>query len=39
MNPKAGSFNIDHRLQRHYTVIGIDTPEQIVMSYIFTSML
>ena len=39
MNPKAGSFLINPRLQRHYTVLACQTPESAVLNTIFSSIL
>lgn len=39
MNPKSGSFYVDSRLQRHYTVIACDTQTEDVLSTIFTQIL
>merc|ERR1719230_1941498 len=39
MNPKAGSFQINNRLQRHFTVLTTFTPTAMLISGIFTSIL
>eukprot|EP00744_Colponema_vietnamica_P000937 GILI01001621.1.p1 GENE.GILI01001621.1~~GILI01001621.1.p1 ORF type:complete len:2798 (-),score=990.63 GILI01001621.1:124-7776(-) len=39
MNPKAGSFNIDLRLQRHFTTLSCLTPGQEVISQIYGQIL
>ena len=38
-NPKAGSFNIDLRLQRHFTLIGASEPNASITSEIYTFIL
>ena len=39
MNPKAGSFNIDTRLQRHYTVMSCLTAERAIHDQIYRQIL
>ncbi len=39
MNPKAGSFNIDTRLQRHYTVMSCLTAERTILDQIYRQIL
>lgn len=39
MNPKAGSFIIDARLQRHYSVFACLTAEKEVLQTIYTQLL
>ena len=39
MNPKAGSFNIDTRLQRHYTVMSCLTAERAILDQIYRQIL
>jgi dynein heavy chain len=39
MNPKAGSFQINNRLQRHFTVITTFTPTAALISGIFQTIL
>jgi len=39
MNPKAGSFNIDIRLQRHFTVLSCLNPASDVLQTIYGSIL
>ena len=39
MNPKAGSFNIDLRLQRHYSVFSCLNPEKEILQTIFLQIL
>ena len=35
MNPKSGSFNIDLRLTRHFTMIALGVPEKDILATIF----
>lgn len=35
MNPKSGSFFIDSRLQRHYTVFSMANPEREILKQIY----
>eukprot|EP00916_Digyalum_oweni_P021759 GHVL01036069.1.p1 GENE.GHVL01036069.1~~GHVL01036069.1.p1 ORF type:complete len:4080 (+),score=886.02 GHVL01036069.1:1188-12242(+) len=39
MNPKAGSFNIDPRLQRQFTVLSCLTPSSQLVNQIFSTIL
>lgn len=39
MNPKSGSFYVDSRLQRHYTVVACDTTTDEVLTTIFYQIL
>jgi len=39
MNPKSGSFYVDSRLQRHYTVVACDVPTDDVLNTIFYQIL
>jgi dynein heavy chain len=39
MNPKSGSFNIDLRLQRHYSVFSCLNPEKEILQTIFLQIL
>ena len=39
MNPKAGSFNIDTRLQRHYSVMSCLTAERTILDQIYRQIL
>jgi len=39
MNPKSGSFNINPRLQRWFTVISTLTPETDILKKIYGSIL
>eukprot|EP00049_Salpingoeca_infusionum_P001275 m.46981 g.46981 ORF g.46981 m.46981 type:complete len:4526 (+) comp10948_c0_seq2:170-13747(+) len=39
MNPKAGSFTINPRLQRHFTVFGISAPGTEALSTIYSTLL
>ena len=38
MNPKAGSFTIDPRLQRHFTVFGLSNPSAEALGTIYTTL-
>jgi dynein heavy chain len=38
-NPKAGSFVIDTRLQRHFTLIATTEPKQEIIDEIYTTIL
>ena len=38
-NPKAGSFKIDLRLQRHFTLIGATEPNTQIITEIYTTIL
>jgi dynein heavy chain len=35
MNPKSGSFIIDLRLTRHFTMIALGVPEREILSTIY----
>ncbi len=39
MNPKSGSFFVDSRLQRHYSVVACDVPTDEVLTTIFYQIL
>jgi dynein heavy chain len=39
MNPKSGSFNIDIRLSRHFTLISCLTPEREILKTIYFQIL
>ncbi|KAK7475395.1 hypothetical protein BaRGS_00033345, partial [Batillaria attramentaria] len=39
MNPTAGSFTIDSRLQRHFSVFAISFPNQEALSTIYSNIL
>ncbi|KAG9396803.1 Dynein heavy chain and region D6 of dynein motor [Carpediemonas membranifera] len=39
MNPTAGSFTVNPRLQRHFTVLSVNMPEPDSLSRIYTSIL
>lgn len=39
MNPKAGSFTVDLRLQRHFSVFTLATPTSDLLKMIYTSIL
>ncbi|XP_068157565.1 LOW QUALITY PROTEIN: dynein beta chain, ciliary [Drosophila tropicalis] len=39
MNPTAGSFTIDPRLQRHFCVFSVATPGEETLHYIYSSIL
>jgi len=39
MNPKSGSFYVDSRLQRHYTVVACDVASEEVLNTIFYQIL
>lgn len=39
MNPKSGSFFVDSRLQRHFTVVACDVPTDEVLNTIFYQIL
>lgn len=39
MNPTAGSFTIDSRLQRHFCVFSVNFPNQEALQTIYTSIL
>lgn len=39
MNPKSGSFNIDIRLSRHFTLISCLTPEKEILKTIYQQIL
>ncbi|WAR03796.1 DYHC-like protein [Mya arenaria] len=39
MNPTAGSFTIDSRLQRHFAVFSVNFPNQEALTTIYTSIL
>lgn len=39
MNPKAGSFIVDLRLQRHYSLFACLTPERVTLNTIFTQII
>ena len=38
-NPKAGSFRIDLRLQRHFTLLGATEPNSTMITEIYTTIL
>ena len=38
-NPKSGSFFVDPRLQRHYTVVSCEAPDDKVLHTIFCQIL
>jgi len=39
MNPKSGSFNVDLRLTRHFTMIALGVPERDILSTIYEQIL
>ncbi|XP_039284796.1 dynein beta chain, ciliary [Nilaparvata lugens] len=39
MNPTAGSFTIDSRLQRHFSVFALSFPSQEALNHIYTSII
>ncbi len=39
MNPKSGSFNIDPRLSRHFTLVACLTAERDILKTIYLSIL
>ncbi|XP_053970080.1 dynein beta chain, ciliary [Anastrepha ludens] len=39
MNPTAGSFTIDPRLQRHFCVFSVSTPTEDTLQFIFGTIL
>jgi len=39
MNPKAGSFYVDLRLQRHFSTFTMFTPDAITIKYIYGQIL
>jgi dynein heavy chain len=39
MNPKSGSFNIDIRLTRHFTMISLGVPEREILTTIYEQLL
>jgi dynein heavy chain len=39
MNPKSGSFNIDLRLTRHFTMIALGVPEREILATIYEQVL
>lgn len=39
LNPKAGSFNIEPRLQRHFSVFCLPVPNEIIIKQIYRSIL
>lgn len=39
MNPKSGSFNIDLRLQRHFTTVALSLPANVVLYTIYGQIL
>lgn len=39
MNPKSGSFNIDIRLSRHFTMVSCLTTERIILNTIYLQIL
>ncbi|CAL4130200.1 unnamed protein product, partial [Meganyctiphanes norvegica] len=39
MNPTAGSFTINPRLQRHFTVFAVNFPSMDSLNHIYTSLL
>jgi dynein heavy chain len=38
-NPKAGSFTIELRLQRHFSVIALQPPDEMIVKQIYKSIL
>ncbi|XP_037811861.1 dynein beta chain, ciliary, partial [Lucilia sericata] len=39
MNPTAGSFTIDPRLQRHFCVFSVASPSEFTLQYVYGSIL
>lgn len=39
MNPKSGSFNVDLRLTRHFTMISLGVPEKEILTTIYEQVL
>jgi dynein heavy chain, axonemal len=39
MNPKSGSFIIDMRLSRHFTMIALGVPEKEILNTIYLQVL
>ena len=39
MNPKAGSFTIETRLQRHFTVLAVQVPDELIVKQIYNNIL
>lgn len=39
MNPKSGSFNVDLRLTRHFTLIALGVPSKEILSTIYQQIL
>jgi len=39
MNPKSGSFVVDLRLTRHFTVVALGVPEKEILSTIYHQIL
>lgn len=39
MNPKSGSFNVDMRLSRHFTVVCLGVPEKEILNTIYLQIL
>jgi dynein heavy chain len=39
MNPKSGSFNIDLRLQRHFTTVALSLPDNVALNTIYGQIL
>ncbi|KAM7359981.1 dynein beta chain, ciliary isoform 2-T2 [Cochliomyia hominivorax] len=39
MNPTAGSFTIDPRLQRHFCVFSVASPSEYTLQYVYGSIL
>lgn len=39
MNPTAGSFTIDPRLQRHFCVFSVATPSDFTLQYVYGTIL
>ena len=39
MNPKAGSFNIELRLQRHFSVFAVQVPDETIIKQIYKKIL
>lgn len=39
MNPKSGSFNIDLRLQRHFTTVALSLPDNTTLQTIYGQIL
>ena len=39
MNPKAGSFTIELRLQRHFSVFAVQSPDEVIIKQIYKKIL